>query len=550
VTVNGGTITDAIYGGYTDGNGANNNTVKIGGGATLGNALQLFGGNTGNSNFTGNTLVLDKYSGAVKSVANFEKIAFTLPDALQPNSATPVLTVTSPVNLTNVKIADISPIDNANFSHASANAQTVTLLSNTSGSPAYNYTGGTDSAGDAIEWTLSGGSSLTAALTPKWARVGDMSFGPSSLGYTTAPVSQDIRVTSGDGWSRQVAGARLESGADFTVGRSGSTWAVRPRLGLQIGVHADKLIVTFGGNGYLDESGKAIATVRFEVVQSTILDPVTISTGTIKSLDHTGRILTISYTDGAPPVSYDLAEKQINFEYLYNYGYFSTPAGANPMVSTGRAGILPNQNQDWKFTAYPAGSTSGGVALTGTLTYPAGGAPVFSVSLNGLAVGAAYDIVAETISAGNISSQPNPSFRIELARNYLVDAGPQYDIAVSAGRTPDGRGITASATVTSGSAPASNVIVTFDLINRSGSFANPPQQRTTGAAGLIEPFVIGANLPNGRFAVAASTLGREPSVSETIVIDGASSGNGGGCDAGFGALALAALGCLALRKKR
>lgn len=112
VTISGGTVTGSVYGGY-GGSSGNYNTVTISGSAVLSStSTNLRGGGGGSDNFTGNTLNLNGFSGAVAAVSNFQYYNFTLSSGAAGGYT--ALTVGGTANLTGSGTAS-SSVQSVNF---------------------------------------------------------------------------------------------------------------------------------------------------------------------------------------------------------------------------------------------------------------------------------------------------------------------------------------------------------------------------------------------------------------------------------------------------
>ncbi|MCD8351310.1 MAG: autotransporter outer membrane beta-barrel domain-containing protein [Planctomycetaceae bacterium] len=132
VEVTGGTVSDIIAGGFSEFGDAVNNTVRIGENAILSATdTEIYGGytNLGADQVTGNTLYLDGYRGAVKSIGNFAAYHFHLPASLINGDTLVAITGGINTDLTGATIGGIS-IDAASTLDT---AHSVTLIDKATG---------------------------------------------------------------------------------------------------------------------------------------------------------------------------------------------------------------------------------------------------------------------------------------------------------------------------------------------------------------------------------------------------------------------------------
>ncbi len=294
--------------------------------------------------------------------------------------------------------------------------------------------------------------------------------------------------------------------------------------------------------------------------------PVTIDGEGVASVSTSVNTVTITWLDEKKPnTTYDLAKNRVTVTYG-DQRFTVTLNAVGELVVTGDGELLPDGTTvvlTATNTAAPAALQAGRAARAGA-SYSLGeakaaiigGKCVFTFPAEQVSKlpGGTYDLTFSTKSGAN------PAFKGTFAKGYVhvVSEPATPEILLDASETASGGGVQVSATVTSGDAPQPRVTVQFTLANRDNTHVTS-LPRTTDAAGTVPAFVLDTGLANGTYTVTAAATGYAP-VSKTVTVtkgessggdeeeEGELSSSGGGCDAGFGLLAMLAIGAAIKRR--
>ena len=301
--------------------------------------------------------------------------------------------------------------------------------------------------------------------------------------------------------------------------------------------------------------------------------PVNIDGDGVASVIVSGVRVTISWLDDSKPnTTYDRNQNDITI--IYKAGRFTvTLTPDSELVATGDGELLPD-GTIVVLTAADAADTSAARAAESNrnahhrgASYALGEAP--AVITNNKCV---FTFPAEQIAklpegvcdlTFATKGGANPAFSGTFALGYIhkVSEPKAPEIALTTSETAPGGGVQASATVTSGDAPQAGVAVSFTITGANNATL-ATAQKTTDADGKIAAFTLKSDLANATYTVTASATGYA-TVSKSVSVSNAptngggeeeetGSGGSGGCDAGFGLLALSILatGYLGAKRKK
>ncbi len=218
VNITGGEILYDVYGGMSFQGSANDNTVTIGSNVQLAATSSVYGGwidlsSSGAS--TGNTLNVNGFTGTLKEVNSFQNYNFFLPASLK-NGGT-MLSVTNATNLTGTQVA-ITGMESS--SHTLKQGDTITLINNTTGTPAAyrvsNVQSGISMLYD-FDMAATAGKGLTATLTSAQVNPQTKALA-EGVAAGMAFVNQGVDMAAGDGLTDARAQAQAAGGATAMFG--------------------------------------------------------------------------------------------------------------------------------------------------------------------------------------------------------------------------------------------------------------------------------------------------------------------------------------------